>query len=141
MWQRACKFAGVPAKWLSATIPKLGCASTSLLAGVILCSPNETGGVEGTVSIGNRAFAGVEVEASSASLKSFWETSTDRNGHYSLDGMRSGQYTMWAEVSGHGCIVAPHVLIPAGKRIRKNLHFVKGKTYPGCQSLRPKKPL
>ena len=110
-----------------------------VLAGAMIASPKKTSGVEGVVTIDGSAFAGVEVEASSASLGAFWETSTNRSGHYVLDEIRPGRYTMWAEASGYGCIVIPQVVMKDGVRVRQDFHFRKGKTYPGCESLTPKK--
>jgi hypothetical protein len=117
----------------------LSCALLVFLAATVVASTKRSSGVEGIVTIDDLAFAGVEVEASSASLGAFWETSTDSSGHYSLDEMSPGKYTMWAEASGHGCIVIPRVVVNDGERTRQDFHFLKGKTYPGCESLKPKK--
>lgn len=106
---------------------------------MLIATPKKTTGVEGVVTIDGSPFAGVEVEASSASIGAFWETSTDTTGRYSFDDMHPGRYTMWAEVSGHGCIVIPRVLMKDGVRTRQDFHFRKGRTYPGCESLKPKK--
>lgn len=118
---------------------KLWCLLLIFFAQTVVSAPKETSGVEGVVTINGSAVAGVEVEASSASMGAFWETSTNSSGYYSLDEVRPGQYTMWAEASGYGCIVIPRVLVKDDQRIRQNFHFSKGKTYPGCESLRRKK--
>src|SRR5690348_5460112 len=110
-----------------------------LFAEMLIASPKRITGVEGVVTIDGSPFAGVEVEASSASIGAFWETSTNPSGHYLLDEMRPGRYTMWAEASGHGCIVIPRVVIKDGVRTRQDFHFRKGRTYPGCESLKPQK--
>ena len=109
-----------------------------LLAEILIASTKKITGVDGVVTIDGSPFAGVEVEASSASIGAFWETSTNRSGQYSLDEIRPGRYTMWAEASGYGCIVIPRVLIKDGARTRQDFHFRKGRTYPGCESLKPK---
>ncbi|HTU45438.1 MAG TPA: carboxypeptidase-like regulatory domain-containing protein [Bryobacteraceae bacterium] len=101
--------------------------------------PEAMAGVKGNVTLGDAPFAGVEVEASSSSIGQFWETSTDSSGKYVLDALPVGRYTVWAEASGHGCIVIPNVLVKDGVRTMRNFHFAKGKRYPGCESLKPKK--
>lgn len=119
---------------------KLWCVVLIFFAETVVSAPKKPSGVEGVVTLDGSAFAGVEVEASSASIGAFWETSTNRAGYYSLDDIRPGRYTMWAEASGHGCIVIPRVLVKSGEGVRQDFHFAKGKTYPGCESLKHKKP-
>lgn len=116
---------------------KLSCVLLFVLVKTMLCGPKGSG-VEGVVTIGGSAFEGVEVIASSAAMGAFWETSTNSSGHYSLDEVRPGRYTMWAERSGHGCIVIAGVVVKEGERLRRDFHFAKGKIYPGCESLKPK---
>jgi hypothetical protein len=118
--------------------PKLCCVLLLFLAETVLGGPKGSG-IEGVVTINGSGLAGVEVIASSAAIGAFWETSTNSSGYYSLDEIRPGRYTMWAELSRHGCIVVPHVLVKEGERLRQDFHFAKGKTYPGCESLKPKK--
>jgi len=118
---------------------KLWCVLLIFFAETVVSTAQKTSGVEGVVTIDGSVFTGVEVEASSASMDAFWETSTNSSGYYLLDEVRPGQYTMWAEASGYGCIVIPRVVVKDGERVRQNFHFAKGKTYPGCESLKPKK--
>ena len=119
--------------------PKLLCVLSIVALQIALSAPEKISGVEGVVTIDDTPFAGVEIEASSAAQGAFWETSTNSSGHYVLNDVRPGRYTMWAEMSGRGCIVIPGVLVKEGQRVRQDFHFAKGKTYPGCESLKSKK--
>ena len=114
------------------------CFLTICFVGAMLSATREISGVEGTATIGRSPFAGVEVVASSARAGEFWETTTDNSGHYLLGELPPGPYTMWAEVTGHGCIVIGGVVVRNGLLARRNFHFVRGKTYPGCESLKRK---
>jgi Carboxypeptidase regulatory-like domain len=115
------------------------CVLGMIAAKMALAAAQKTSGVEGVVTIDGTAFAGVEVEASSASQGVFWETTTNSSGYYLLGDVRPGKYTMWAEMNGHGCIVIPRVLVKDGQHARQDFHFSKGKTYPGCESVKAKK--
>jgi hypothetical protein len=108
-----------------------------LSAGFLLKAANS--GVQGVVTLGGAAFPAVEVEASSSSLGQFWETSTSGSGQYVFDKLPPGRYTVWAEVTGHGCIVKSGVVVKDGSRSIQNFRFSKNKTYPRCASLRRKK--
>jgi hypothetical protein len=118
---------------------KLWCVLLLVLAETPVAATKTGSGVEGIVTLGDSAFAGVEVEASSASMGAFWETSTNQSGYYLLDEVRPGEYTMWAESSERGCIVIPRVRIRQGERIRQDFRFSKGKRYLGCESLKRRK--
>lgn len=102
-------------------------------------APKANAGLQGVVSLGDSTFSGVEIEASSSAIDQFWETSTDDSGRYTLDKLPPGRYTVWAEVTGHGCIVKAGIIIKDGVPSIQNFHFSKNKRYPGCESLKPKK--
>ncbi|MFL6414924.1 MAG: carboxypeptidase-like regulatory domain-containing protein [Bryobacteraceae bacterium] len=96
-------------------------------------------GIEGTVLLAGSAFSGTEVVASSAASGQFWETSTDSLGRYVLEGLPPGRYTVWAEASGHGCIVFGDITVKPGVRVHRDFRFAKNKTYPGCESITRKR--
>lgn len=87
----------------------------------------------GSVSLGHAPFPGVEIQAASSSMRQFWETTTDDAGRYMIEGLLPGRYTVWAEATGHGCIVAAGVVVTQGSRKVQNFRFAKGKIYPGCE--------
>jgi hypothetical protein len=105
----------------------------------LFAAQKSTSALQGMVTVGNGAFSGVEVEASSSGIDQFWETSTDGSGRYILNELPPGRYTVWAEATGHGCIVKSPVMIKDASRSIQNFHFSKGKRYPGCESLKPRK--
>jgi Carboxypeptidase regulatory-like domain len=82
-----------------------------------------------------KPLAGVEIQISSAALQEFHETSTDESGHYRMDDLPPGRYTMWAEMSERGCLVIASVILRPESLVYQDFHFAKGKRYPTCASL------
>ena len=65
---------------------------------------------------------------------------TDMSGHYSIDEVQPGAYSLLAEVKGWGCIIYPHVTLDMGQHLRQDFVFARAKRYPeGCEPP-PKKP-
>jgi len=89
--------------------------------------------LRGSVSLGRAPFPGVEIQAASSSIRQFWETTTDESGRYMIEGLPPGRYTVWAEATGHGCIVAAGVVVRQASQKVQNFRFAKGKVYPGCE--------
>jgi hypothetical protein len=110
-----------------------------LFFAALLDAQKSNSALQGMVTLGNSAFSGVEVEASSSGIDQFWETSTDGSGRYIFNELPPGRYTVWAEATGHGCIVKSPVMIKLAARSIQNVHFSKSKRYPGCESLKPRK--
>ncbi|MFL6446158.1 MAG: carboxypeptidase-like regulatory domain-containing protein [Bryobacteraceae bacterium] len=117
----------------------LVCCGLVLFADLAIANQDRGSGIEGTVFLAGSGFPGTEVVASSAASGQFWETSTDSLGRYLLEGLPPGRYTMWAEATGHGCIVLGDVLVKHGTRVHRDFRFAKNKTYPGCESITRKR--
>lgn len=115
------------------------CCATAISGNLANASQAGDPGLEGTVFLAGSAFPGTEVVASSAASGQFWETSSDSLGRYVLEGLPAGRYTVWAEATGHGCIVFGNIVVKVGTRVRRDFRFAKNKTYPGCESITRKR--
>jgi hypothetical protein len=103
------------------------------LGGAFPVSASSSSSLRGAVSLGRAPFPGVEIQASSSSIRQFGETTTDASGRYMIEGLPPGRYTVWAEATGHGCIVVAGIVVPPKSEKVQNFRFAKGKIYPGCE--------
>ena len=90
------------------------------------------GGVEGLITgDADAPLARVTVGVDGLAAGEHRQVVSDSAGHYLLDELRPGGYSLWAEAKGYGCIIYPKVAVFPGKRIRQDFHFsnVKQKSH------------
>ncbi|HTU45428.1 MAG TPA: carboxypeptidase-like regulatory domain-containing protein [Bryobacteraceae bacterium] len=112
-----------------------------ILFGVLAGSQtNEPSGIEGFVTSDIAAvIPNVKIGVDSLTRGLHREAATDNSGYYLVNDLSPGSYSVWAEVTGLGCIINPHVALFPGQRLRKDFFFARAKHYPGnCEPLEKK---
>lgn len=104
-----------------------------VLAFAMLFFSSVQGGVEGFITgDANAPLAAVTVGVDGLATGEHHQVSSDSVGHYLLDELRPGGYSLWAEAKGYGCIMYPKVAVFPGKRIRQDFHFSKVRKSRAC---------
>lgn len=103
-----------------------------IVAGSILCAqeppPSAPPAVEGFVTSDVTAIVpGATIHLDSRTLSYHRETTTDASGHYVMEDLRPGAYSLYAEVPAFGCITYPHIPLMPGQRLRQDFVFVRAK--------------
>jgi len=114
------------------------CCVFFILFGVIAGSQtNEPAAIEGFVTSDIAAvIPGAKIGVDSLTRGFHRETATNNSGYYLVNDLNPGSYSVWAEVSGLGCIIYPHVALFPGQRLRQDFLFARAKRYPGnCEPL------
>ena len=115
------------------------CVAMLLVGLITTAEPVDPSGVDGFVKgdIGT-ALSTARIGIDSLSRVVHRETSTNSSGYYLIDNLESGGYSLWVEVSGHGCIYYPHITIFPGQRLHQDFEFTRTKKFPSsCEQ--PKK--
>ena len=76
------------------------------------------------------ALAGATVRLDSLAKSYHRETQTNATGHYSLEELQPGAYSLCAEIRGLGCIIYPHIALMPNQRMRQDFVFVRAKRTP-----------
>jgi hypothetical protein len=107
---------------------------TALLLGA---QSGDRSGIEGFVTSDMAAaISGATVGIDNRTGDFHRQTRTDGSGHYLIDDLQPGGYSVWAEIKGYGCIIYPHVALFPGERARQDFHFVRAKRNPGnCEPI------
>ena len=94
-----------------------------LLASIPLAMQFEMGSIDGIVlnELGPVAKASVEARAvtSGAALR----TESDAVGHYKVENLRAGRYSLWVGTLGHDPIWIREVTVERGKTAHSDLHL------------------
>src|SRR5689334_14839630 len=110
-----------------------------LFAAIVGGEPKQASSVEGFVTSELTAsLPGAKIGLDGLAKPIHRETRTDASGYYFLGDLQPGAYTVWAEVTGLGCIIYPRVIVNYGERVRKDFQFIRGKRPGGCEPLQKK---
>jgi hypothetical protein len=105
-----------------------------------LASDTVSSSIEGLVTLNAAAaLPGVTIGVDSVTRGNHLEATTNVTGHYILQEVRPGTYSVSAEAKGYGCIIYPHVAVNYGQKVRQDFNFVRGKSLGGCEPLDKKK--
>ena len=120
---------------------KFACLSVALLAGLFVGAqqPPRSAGiaqsavVEGYVTTEEAsALPGANIGLDSLTHGYHRSAVADVSGHYLMDELQPGAYSLFAEVKGQGCILLPHVTLQPGQHLRQDFHFTRSARYPNA---------
>lgn len=95
-----------------------------LLAGVIpLAMHLASGTIEGVVSDEFGPVAHAEVEAQHSTSAEVARTTSDANGHFRLDGLRRGWYSLWVKAPSGNSVRIPRVFVEDGAVSQKDVRL------------------
>lgn len=98
-------------------------------------------GVEGLVTLnGQTPLANAKIGLENEARGTHLQRQTDASGYYLFEGVLPGPYTIWAEASGYGCILIPHLIVERGRQVRQDFTFVRGTVKRECEPLKQSAP-
>ena len=99
-----------------------------LLASIPLAMQFETGSIEGVVTNEIGPIAKASVEARSMISGAAFRTQSDAVGHYKLEDLRAGRYSLWVQAFGHDSIWIRQVSVERGRTTHSDIHLGKSPT-------------
>ena len=92
-----------------------------LLASIPLAMQFETGSIEGIIENDHGPIANASVEVRNIMSGSMVRVDADTEGHYIVENLRPGRYSLWVEAPGHDCKWIPQIVIERGEKVHKNI--------------------
>ena len=99
-----------------------------LLASIPLAMQFETGSIEGVVTNEIGPIAKASVEARSVISGTAFRTESDAVGHYKLENLRGGRYSLWVQAVGHDSTWIREVSVERGRTTHGDIHLGKSPT-------------
>ena len=98
--------------------------------------PSPAAAVEGSATTdGGAPLPGTRIAIDSLTKPQHFETRSDIVGHYVIENVPPGVYTVLADAKGFGCVIIPKVVIEEGKRLKQDFEFLHGRKKLGCPSV------
>lgn len=94
-----------------------------LVAAIPLARQLATGSIEGTVMDGRGPVVNASVEARNLVSGLVENTESDAGGHYVIERLRPGVYSLWVEAAGHDSVWIPKVVVEAGQSARQDVQL------------------
>jgi len=92
--------------------------------------------IEGVASTdGGAPLPGVRIALDSLTRPLHLEAQTNMTGHYTIDNVPPGAYSLSAEAKGFGCTIVPKVVIEGGKRLKQDFEFLHSRGKLGCPTV------
>jgi hypothetical protein len=92
-----------------------------LLASIPLAKPFDTGFLEGFITGGRGPIENASIEARNVMSGAMFRTESDVVGHYELNNLRPGRYSLWVEAVGHDSVWIPQIVIERGETTHKDI--------------------
>jgi len=105
-----------------------------LIGSIPLAMQIETGSIQGTIADDHAPLAKATVEARNVMTGAVIRTESDIEGHYRIEGLRAGRYSLWVQAAGHDSMWIPEVVVQRGGTARKDVNLVT--THPTTSSSR-----
>lgn len=80
--------------------------------------------VEGKITTdAGKPVANATVFLDAGSRRFHLETKSNAAGRYEFENLQAGQYMLWSELPGYGCIVYPNIAVESGQRVHRDFKF------------------
>lgn len=97
-----------------------------LVASIPLAMQLETGAIEGVVmnDLGPVTNASVEVRDM---VSGVFRTGSDASGHYKLENLRAGRYSLWVQAPGHDSTLIRQIIVEHGQTAHTDVHLARSR--------------
>ena len=99
-----------------------------LLASIPLAMQLEAGSIEGLITNELGPITKASVEARNVMSGAVFSTESDAVGHYKLENVRSGRYSLWVQAFGHNSIWIRQVFVERGRTTHSDVQLGKSPT-------------
>ncbi len=101
-----------------------------LLASVPFARPFDVGTLEGLITSGRGPVEDASIEVRNVMSGAMFRTESDVVGHYELDNLRPGRYSLWVEAVGHDSVWIPQIVIARGEITHKDICLDRPRSAP-----------
>jgi hypothetical protein len=89
--------------------------------------------IEGVTSTdGGAPLPGVKIALDGLTRPLHFDAQSNAAGHYAIENLPAGTYSVSAEAKGIGCVIIPKVVIEDGKRVKQDFEFFQTRKKLGC---------
>lgn len=97
-----------------------------LVASIPLAMQLETGAIEGVVMNDLGPVANASVEARDV-MNGVFRAGPDASGHYKIESLRAGRYSLWVQAPGHDSIWIRQIVVERGQTTHTDVHLTKSR--------------
>lgn len=97
-----------------------------LAASIPLAMQFETGAIEGIVMNDLGPVTNASVEARDVTSGVF-RTGSDASGHYKLENLRAGRYSLWVQAPGYDSTWIPQIIVEHGQTAHTDVHLARSR--------------
>ena len=109
-----------------------------LILALLTVSPAAT--IEGSATTDGAApLPGVKIAVDNLMRPQHFETRSNAAGHYVIENVPPGRYTVLADARGFGCVVIPVLVMQSGKRVKQDFEFLHTRKKLGCDTIPQKR--
>ncbi len=94
-----------------------------LLVSIPLAMQRATGGIEGVITNQHGPLAKASVEARNVMSGVVFRAESDAAGHYKVEGLPPGRYSLWVKAAGHDSEWIREVVVERGQTARRNIQL------------------
>lgn len=94
-----------------------------LLVSISVAIQRDTGGIEGVITNQHGPLAKASVEARNVMSGVVFRAESDSAGHYKLEGLPPGRYSLWVKASGHDSEWIRELVVERGRITRHDIHL------------------
>jgi len=99
-----------------------------LLASIPLAMQLETGSIEGVITNDRGPVARASIEARNMMTDAIFHAESDPVGHYKLEELRPGRYSLWVGAPGHDSAWIRQVIVERGQTTRGDIYVGRTET-------------
>src|ERR1700687_662374 len=101
-----------------------------LLASIPLARQFETGSIEGVIENARGPIANASVEVRDVMSGAMLRVESAPDGHYDVDNLRPGRYSLWVEALGHDSKWIPQIVVERGEIVHKDIRLDEPRSAP-----------
>jgi len=94
-----------------------------LLASIPLAMQLDRGSIDGVIMDEASSVSNASVEARNVLSGAEFHAESDAVGHYKLENLPSGPYSLWVQATGHDSLWVPPIHVERGQAVHQDLHL------------------
>lgn len=101
-----------------------------LLASIPLARQFESGSIEGVITNDHGPLSKAAVQARNVMSGAEFNAESAINGHYILENLEPGRYSLWVRAQGHDSVWIPRIVVERGETAHKDIHLERSHSVP-----------
>ena len=114
-------------RWLKFSLLVLGLL---VLAATPLAKQFDTGAIEGIITNDRGPIANASIEARNLMFGDILRGESEIDGHYKVDDLRPGRYSLWVRALGHDSTWIPRIVVERGQTAHRDVRLDRSPMTP-----------